>query len=936
MALNCKQIINRFKSCYLVIALFTFSGFAPAEDKVGVLIEFGRWKEAVDACNSQFWDSVEHKGGDVDLFYTLKNLVYTAIAPSIRYEIANLDDKYHPHLSYEDNIHILNSWSKTLKRIEEQYGHDVLMSLEKYCRDKRNSSYRRNFNRDYPESAGESLEFLSEATYARLLLAIMHDKIDVFEEEWSRIGSYSFFSESLNIVDGRYGILCQISETFAAKSNPTMAISILQMLNKYVQEQNRFDLSENTDTYIATLAYPIGQNEIAQLSTFSAWATAQQPIETYKALFYDVNNLIKQLVIASYIDENNEAACLTAARIICMRDMQCQNGCVITEDTKALLYNALSLSANNLIERQQYLEQATSINPYAVVPYVNLALCLSEQGKYAESEEILAKVTQDEILSNNLAIHSGVRSQYDHVKVMNASAIDPTTSEGLLAKRLVNAEQTFLSFADNLTSEERTRYWDSQIGPIGRFFSKDEMLSYPCIAYDAALFEKGILARYERYLRDNTERSVNDSLKRQYAAYRKAVMNNDPSAKNLEYAFQYSYMKCKSDFNKFDNPSWHEVKAHLKKKEAAIEFYSSISNGKEDYYAIIITRDSPQPQTILLPGVEEIYRLYNRVNVNGGYSKPIYNTSIVWDSVWCPIINCLKGVSTVYYSPFGILHNINLEAATTPNGKLISEKYTLHRLSSTGNIINTSHLTKVRSAAIFGNIDYTNSSTLSIPVGLSTSRGSDDKWEWDELTNTIEEINSIGSTLSKKGFIVNTYEKDNGTESAFKSLSGSNTYIIHLATHGFYYSVSHKNDFLNTRGGNVENRSGLVLAGGNSIAFDKSIEANNDGVLTAGEIVGLDLSGTDMLVLSACQTGLGDVIRDGVYGIQRSFKIAGVNSIIMSLWKVNDASTELMMTQFYTQLASGKTKHDAFCAAVSAVKLKYKDPYNWAAFIMLD
>lgn len=916
-------------------------------DSVGTLIDSGRWKEAIDACNNQFWESAERDECNGDLLYSLKGLIDTAIAPSIRYEKTNIDDKHHPHLSYEDNIYILNCWSNTLRRIEEQYGHDVLMSLEKYCRDKRNSSYRRNYNKEYPESAGESLEFISEATYARLLLAIMHDKMDDFEEEWHNIGSYIFFSETLNIVDGRYRILCQISETFAAKTNPIMAISVLQTLNKYVREQNRFDLSENTDTYIATLAYPIGQNEVAQLSTFFAWATVQQPIETYKALFYDVNNLIKQLVIASHIDKNNEAACLTAAKLICMRDMQCQNGCVITEDTKALLYNALSLSADNLIERQQYLEQAISTNPYSVVPYVNLALCLSEQGRYSESEEILAKVTLDEKLSNNLAIHSGVRSLYDHVKVMNASAIDHTTLEGLLAKRLVDVEQTFLSFADNLTSEERTCYWDYQIGPIGRFFSKDQMLSYPSIAYDAALFEKGILARYERHIRENTERSVNDSLKHQYAAYRDAVMNNIASAKDLEYAFQYSYMKCKSDFNKFYIPSWKEIQAQLKKKEAAIEFYSSISNGQEDYFAIIITKDCQQPITIYLPDIGDIYDLYNRVNAYGGYSKPLYNTSILWDSVWCPLSELLKGVSTVYYSPYGFLHSINLEAAIMPNGKLISKKYNLHRLSSTGILIETSDSQGERTAAIFGNLDYTNSSTSSDQTGTPSLRGSGGVIKWKELANTIAEIKYVGASLSSKGFSVKTYERNKGTETAFKSLSGSRTGLIHVAAHGFYFdeSQTERIGFLKNKGGIVENRSGLVLAGGQR-AFDNNfgVNSNSDGVLTAGEIVGMDLSGTDLLVLSACQTGLGDVVRDGVYGIQRSFKIAGVNSLIMSLWEVDDKATSLLMKTFYEDYLNGKAKDVAFRNAINKVR-NYKDdngdtpftaPYYWAAFIMLD
>ncbi len=927
----------------LLIELFlTFiysPSFAQSGDSVGTLIEQGLWKEAVIDCNSQLWKDVDQNGVDEDLFYSLQSLVSVAISPSTRYEVASIQDKGHPHLSYEDNLYIIDIWAQTLQDVRVRFGLDVLYELERFCREKKDSLY---INNNCPQSAGESLHFISGASYARLLLAIMFDKMNKFEEEWHNVGNY-LFGENLNIVDARYGILCQISETFAAKSNPTMAISILQILNKYVQEQDRLDLSENVDTYIATLAYPIGQEEIAELSTFYAWATAQQPIETYKVLFYDVNNLIKQLMIASYIYTDKAETFLTTAKLACIRDIKCRNGLAITNDTKAGLYNALSVSTKNLIERQQYLEKAIENNPHAVTPYINLALCLSEQGRYVESEDILAYVLKDEMLSNNLAIHSDVRMQYDHVKVLNASAIGSSSTEELMEKRLNNAEQTFLSFADHLTSEERTRYWDNQIGSIRRFFSKDEMLSYPNIAYDATLFEKGILARYDRHIRDNIEWSVNDSLKRKYAAFREAVMKSDASAKDLGYAFQYSYMKSKSDFNKFYIPSWSEIKARLKKKEAAIEFYSSLSNGKEDYFALVITKDTPQPVAIPLPGIDSICQLYYKNNVYGGYSKPIYNTSIVWDSVWNPISDYLKGISTVYYSPHGILHNINIEAETLPNGKRISEKYHLRRLSTTGKIIDAFSPKERHSAAIFGNIDYASSSTPSTPKEPLTSRGSGSKKPpWKELTNTEAEIKHIGSTLSENGFTVKTFERDNGTESAFRSLSSSNTGLIHLATHGFYYNEQINNNkvlkhFLHNRGDIIENRSGLVLAGGN-IAFDKDVitEASNDGVLTAGEIVGLDLSGTDLLVLSACQTCLGDVVRDGVYGIQRSFKIAGVNSIIMSLWQVDDESTQLMMKEFYSRFKTSKSKREAFNDAVYIVKAKKKDPYLWAAFIMLD
>ena len=132
--------------------------------------------------------------------------------------------------------------------------------------------------------------------------------------------------------------------------------------------------------------------------------------------------------------------------------------------------------------------------------------------------------------------------------------------------------------------------------------------------------------------------------------------------------------------------------------------------------------------------------------------------------------------------------------------------------------------------------------------------------------------------------------------------------------------------------------SGLMLAGGNNIWRGNFSQSNvEDGILTADEISRLDLSNTKLVVLSACETAKGKVDPvDGVYGLQRAFKMAGAGAIIMSLWKVQDDATSMLMTQFYTYLISGMERHQALWEAMMDVRSKYKDPYYWAAFILLD
>ena len=143
------------------------------------------------------------------------------------------------------------------------------------------------------------------------------------------------------------------------------------------------------------------------------------------------------------------------------------------------------------------------------------------------------------------------------------------------------------------------------------------------------------------------------------------------------------------------------------------------------------------------------------------------------------------------------------------------------------------------------------------------------------------------------------------------------------------------------------NRSGLLMSGDGRLVKSRVLDDDDDGILTAAEISRLDLRGMELTVLSACQTGLGDVSGDGVFGLQRGFKKAGAGTLLMSLWKVDDKATEMLMTQFYKGIAAGKSKYEALSDAQKYVRkyridkngMKvqvYAHPAYWAGFILLD
>ena len=181
----------------------------------------------------------------------------------------------------------------------------------------------------------------------------------------------------------------------------------------------------------------------------------------------------------------------------------------------------------------------------------------------------------------------------------------------------------------------------------------------------------------------------------------------------------------------------------------------------------------------------------------------------------------------------------------------------------------------------------------------------------------------------------------NGTEESFLNMHGKSPRLLHLATHGFYYSPSkaEKVDYLKGYT-DAMSLSGLVLAGGNAAWLGKQLPNGVlGGILTANDIARLDLNNTDMAVLSACQTGQGKATAEGLYGLQRAFKKAGVGTIVMSLWSVSDMTTSEFMIAFYKCLADKNNawnKRKAFEQAKEIIRKKHPDPFRWAAFVMLD
>jgi CHAT domain-containing protein len=339
----------------------------------------------------------------------------------------------------------------------------------------------------------------------------------------------------------------------------------------------------------------------------------------------------------------------------------------------------------------------------------------------------------------------------------------------------------------------------------------------------------------------------------------------------------------------------------------------------------------------------------------------VFGTQL-YTTVWKPLEESLEGIKTVYYSPSGLLHKIAFSAIPAENAERLADEYNLILVSSTREVVhfakNNTPTSLLGPAVLYGGLQYDTPilemisaakkykntdapvvASATLPLGLT--RGA----VWVELPGTWEETTNVKAYLEGKRIPTTLYQGGLGNEESFKALSGARNSVIHLATHGFFLAdveQPHDNNesTQQKKPGIFDNpllRSGLLLSGGNHAWADEKVGGIEDGILTADEIARLNLLGTQLVVLSACQTGLGDVNNsEGVFGLQRAFKLAGVETLVMSLWEVDDAATSKLMATFYSEWLSGKTKQAAFKEAQRQVRAEYPSPFYWAAFVMMD
>lgn len=392
---------------------------------------------------------------------------------------------------------------------------------------------------------------------------------------------------------------------------------------------------------------------------------------------------------------------------------------------------------------------------------------------------------------------------------------------------------------------------------------------------------------------------------------------------------------------------WEKVKGALGENEIAIEMvrFRVFDHVFTDsvMYALLYVKggNRSEPKMILLENGDELenkflkrYRNSIKYKIDDQYS---------YDQYWKPIVDEIGVVSAVYLSPDGVFNQINLEAIPTPDGRYVLDNSNILLISNTRDL----YLNKIKSkvvsdkevALMFGNPQFYKDTTPGQPLassGLTRSTAE----VVSALPGTKAEIEELHDLLDRKGWETQKYTEADADEATMKLIQSPR--IFHVATHGFFKETP-KASILdpefneNAAYDNPLLKTGLLLAGAGDILNETRFNYNlNNGILTAYEAMNLNLDQTDLVVLSACETGLGEVqAGEGVYGLQRAFLVAGARTIIMSLFKVSDEATQQLMVKFYRKWIETGDKRQAFVDAKKEIRNEFRDPIYWGPFVMI-
>nr|MBP7462614.1 CHAT domain-containing protein [Candidatus Delongbacteria bacterium] len=419
---------------------------------------------------------------------------------------------------------------------------------------------------------------------------------------------------------------------------------------------------------------------------------------------------------------------------------------------------------------------------------------------------------------------------------------------------------------------------------------------------------------------------------------------------------------------RIDSIKWQDIAAALKPNQAAIDFlafrlYNQHWTDTIFYCALIVTHAGRQPVLVMLGTESQLNHL-----LNFEYKSMIHQQTYhrfdqpgrLYEMIWKPLEPYLKGINKIYLSPDGMLNSVSFGILVDQQGKMLIDDFEIHYMSNLSDLVKVNHRENGfpnRDWVLIGNPTFKADETEIRGIWSAEALPADSTRQSSRLDNltrthlselpwTQTEIDSICSLLQADHQPVTVFTKLKATEENLKGILAPK--VLHIATHGFFMPAAERVDSLPDGGNEGDHdmfrnnpllRSGLYLAGASNRLSERGL---NDGILFAHEAVDLDLQATELVVLSACETGVGEVrTGEGVYGLRRAFQIAGAQSVMMSLWPVPDQETQELMTRFYRKLLQHANPYSALREAQQEqrriVRERYRKevPFYWGAFIMV-
>lgn len=579
-----------------------------------------------------------------------------------------------------------------------------------------------------------------------------------------------------------------------------------------------------------------------------------------------------------------------------------------------------------------------------------------QQKNYAKAEEFYtqSKDLYEKFFSITHPEYVKVLSKLSKVSYMKQ---DFKKAKKLIEESLANYENFIKEFFPALSEREKAKYWNTIKGDFEfyntlAFSNLEDFKDLTRKVYDYQLLTKALLLSSSIKIREKILNSTDEDLKNTYRLWLQnkemltlalsmgpqQLLENeiDPIALTQEVERLEKYLSEQSELfsQGFDNKkiTSDDIRKVLKPNEVAVEmirfrYFNHTFTDSIVYAALYIRNEFKQPKAVVLQDGKKMegrnFKFYRNAMQNKIPDNNSYNV------YWKPIEKEIGLASTIYLSADGVYNLINLEALATPDGKYILDNANIVLVSNTKDI----YLNKVKSknaaensAFMFGNPEfYLASAEGAIPP----------------LPGTEKEISQLQFLLKQKGWQATEYLEKNATEEKIKELN--NPKIFHIATHGFYKPADQatttdemaENEAILTQ--NPLMRTGLLLKGAGDLMDKTDFNFNmENGILTAYEAMSLTLDKTDLVVLSACETGLGQVeAGEGVFGLQRSFLVAGAKVLVMSMFKVDDEATQKLMLKLYQKWLNSGNLRQSFIDAKKELRVEYPEPIYWGAFIMI-